>query len=513
MAKKNKGKVIKMLSPENYIRQKARTLPIWECRVNSGWKETNLAWVVVARKHTNDNITSGFFLVDLDCLGVKDSFTMFNASEYEYSEMLQNISQEMEFEKTPYDLAHNIVYAGLEFADEFGFKPAKEFTKTTQYILEEDNENIELIDIECGKDGKPMYTRGPNDSDARAKSIIAQLERTAGKGNFYFIDEIGQPDNDWDDNEEEEEEDWDEEDEDEDGEDWEDEGEDEEDWDYDDEDLDDLSDDDDFLNVIQSLNIKMQKLDEEFSNLTAGETIKILKDIIPRADISNEEEKIKIVFLLNKIKSMLVNVNDVDELSDEFELQLEKYEIVKEAIPEFVCVDPGSSINIKAIVKDFNRLHHLSFNNPDAARKLLKKMRGKYPNNPAIHYMELVILFSADDLDLFRKKVEENYKRFPDYPLIRIMHDLFLSDAPTTKELLKEGFDRYFSGREKIHDIEVFQYFLTMVSIAFLERDITSIEAISEISQMLTIEPKLADLLVKKINTLKIDLLFKYEVK
>jgi hypothetical protein len=31
MANKIKGKVIQMLSPENYIRKKARSLPIYEC--------------------------------------------------------------------------------------------------------------------------------------------------------------------------------------------------------------------------------------------------------------------------------------------------------------------------------------------------------------------------------------------------------------------------------------------------------------------------------------------------
>ena len=38
MAKKKKGKVIQMLSPENYIKQRARTLPIYECRINSDWE-------------------------------------------------------------------------------------------------------------------------------------------------------------------------------------------------------------------------------------------------------------------------------------------------------------------------------------------------------------------------------------------------------------------------------------------------------------------------------------------
>ena len=40
MAKKKQSKVVQMLSPENYIRQKARTLPVYKCFVNTDWQET-----------------------------------------------------------------------------------------------------------------------------------------------------------------------------------------------------------------------------------------------------------------------------------------------------------------------------------------------------------------------------------------------------------------------------------------------------------------------------------------
>ncbi len=43
MAKKKQGKAVPMLSPENYIRQKARTLPLFECWVNKNWREDKLA--------------------------------------------------------------------------------------------------------------------------------------------------------------------------------------------------------------------------------------------------------------------------------------------------------------------------------------------------------------------------------------------------------------------------------------------------------------------------------------
>jgi Plasmid pRiA4b ORF-3-like protein len=193
MAKKNKGKVVQMLSPENYIRQKARTLPVFECWINSEWDESGLGNLIVARKHTNGNITLGLYLVDLKCLGVKDAAYYFNIYESEYLGILAQSRNTMELIKISYTLAHNIVYAGIEFAGEYGFKPHKDFS-VSQYILEEDTEDIELIEINCGIDGKPAYIRGTLDTDAKAAQVITQLEKVAGPGNYTLIENI----EDWD---------------------------------------------------------------------------------------------------------------------------------------------------------------------------------------------------------------------------------------------------------------------------------------------------------------------------
>ena len=186
MAKKNKAKVIQMLSPENYIRQKARTLPILECLVNNEWEETGLANIMVSRKHTNGNITMGMFLVDLKCLGIKNAFYRFNISESEYRELLGKMEENMDMESISYTLAHNIVYAGIEFAEEYSLKPHKDFS-VAKYILEEDTDDIELTEIECGKNEKPLYVQGPLDNDVRARQIIAHLEKHAGPGNYHYI--------------------------------------------------------------------------------------------------------------------------------------------------------------------------------------------------------------------------------------------------------------------------------------------------------------------------------------
>lgn len=188
MAKSKKGKVIQMLSPENYIKQKARTLPIHECWINNGWEENGLANITITRKHTNGNFTMGMYLIDLKCLGVKDAHYFFNISPFEYRELLEKQRGQMQLENVNYVLAHNIVFAGLEYAEDYGFHPHKDFS-VAQYILEEDTDDIDLMEIDCGgKDGNPFYLRGPLDSDLRAAQIINQLEKTAGPGNYTFID-------------------------------------------------------------------------------------------------------------------------------------------------------------------------------------------------------------------------------------------------------------------------------------------------------------------------------------
>ena len=186
MAKRKKGKVIQMLSPEQYIRQKARTLPIHECLINSEWEADGMANITITRRHSNNNFTVGMYLVDLKCLGVKDTHSLFNVSPAEYRELIDTIERNHDLESIPYNLAHNIVFAGLEFADDYGFKPHSDFS-LSQYILEEDTDDIELIDITCGENGKPLYVRGPMESDLRAAQILAQLEKTAGPGNFDFV--------------------------------------------------------------------------------------------------------------------------------------------------------------------------------------------------------------------------------------------------------------------------------------------------------------------------------------
>ena len=181
--------MIQMMSPENYIKQRARSLPVYECLVNTDWEDSKMANVIVTRKHTNSNVSLCIYLVDLFCLGVKDTLWHFNMPLHEYSNMISEIEEQMELKPISYCLAHNIIFAAVDFAEEYGFQPHRDFTSITCFMLEEDTEDIELIDIECGMEGKPAYMRSPGHSKQESERIIATLERNAGPGNYFFFDE------------------------------------------------------------------------------------------------------------------------------------------------------------------------------------------------------------------------------------------------------------------------------------------------------------------------------------
>jgi len=194
------------LSPKQYIQTRARTLPVYKCFVNKDWESAHMAQVIVMRRHVNGNITTGIYLVDLLCLGVKDATYFFNEPEAEIEERFGDDFNEM-FMQVDYTLAHNIVYAGHDFALEYDIKPHPDFA-IAKFILEEDDDTVELIDIEVGQEGKPhLVVRHAGQN----RDALAKLRKNAGEGNYLYTI-AADLDNNYD--EEEDEEDYEEEDDD-----------------------------------------------------------------------------------------------------------------------------------------------------------------------------------------------------------------------------------------------------------------------------------------------------------
>lgn len=186
------------MSPLEYLKSgQARRLPIHACYVNENWQEDGLAQVIVSRIHKNGKVTAGFFLVDLLCVGAKDTHFIFNEPESEMQEMIKGFTEEYELnmQQCDYKVAHNIVYAGVDFAAEFGIEPCEDFD-ITKMVLEEDDDKVEMIDVECGEDGIPVLI--DFGVGGRTAYYLKQLQKHAGEGNYKYMtkEEMGDDEED-----------------------------------------------------------------------------------------------------------------------------------------------------------------------------------------------------------------------------------------------------------------------------------------------------------------------------
>ncbi len=172
------------LSPERYIREKARLLPIYECYKFYEQEDSCELSIIVVRKHLGETYTFAAYLLDRWCLGVIKSSWQFSISESELYEYLSLFKDDgLECQKIDYVEAHNWVYGALDWATNAGISPCPEF-QLTKYILEEDDDNIELREYEFGLNGEYCLKASNHKEIDRYLPI---LDKNLGHGMYKVI--------------------------------------------------------------------------------------------------------------------------------------------------------------------------------------------------------------------------------------------------------------------------------------------------------------------------------------
>jgi len=438
MAKKQNPQI---LSPENYIRQRARSLPIFKCLVNKGWEEGGLAQVTIARRHINGNITYCSYLVDLHCLGVKDTFYDFNITEEQFDVMRKRMSQGYDLVEIDYALAHNIIHAGWEFGEETGFKPHKDFLSITQYMLEEDNDEIPLIEISCGDtDGKPIYVQGPYDDEASVRRIIAQLEKNVGRGNYRFVtqDDI-----------------WDEEDSDE---------EDDEDWD--DNDAFFLDDSEEDAEMIYFQEYAQNSYEENVRIFLELSQYLAELDRMPEPDDDDDEGDdnfLRLNALADLLYQEMLPVDEVERWLDRWSAESTLYAITESAFHEMIGLTDKTSLT----QKDISYIR--SETDSQKLDKYFQKKWGDLPYPTALKIQDM------EESPLKSKRIAAALARFPNYGLIKLedMMNRIIENRLNEEEIYYQS---VFGDRREITSAEYARlqtmrlgYFLQCENLAGLE--------------------------------------------
>ena len=417
------------ISPENFIRKKSKNLPVGECFISKDWKKHKLCSVVVTRKHGTGNVTACIYLVDLGCLGVKNTLYRFNVPFEEIEKMLgEDGNLDVSFIAIPYKLAHNVIYAGLEFAEEYGFKPCKDFTATTRFFLEEDTDDIPLMKIACGgEDGLPLYVNTGFESPAVERSILAQLEKTAGKDNYHYTLGVGNPNEFGEENED--------------------------DYDYEDEENDYVDE-------------KTYKITEEIGKLSDEEKEKLFIELVSKerreTALNDKNDIIRFFILTDYLAHRIVGSEAINKQLEILETKFENKFVESTKLPNSLFADVQEADKETIIDLFCDVIDRVSDN--ENLKKVISAFRKKAGDLPVINFLELYYLSKKAD-EKYYKKLEECYQKYPDYFLI----ELYWLTRPaeknnvTTEDLEKLLFEKGVPVTEFEAEIYFFLYGLYLI--------------------------------------------------
>jgi len=171
--------------------QNAREYPLHGCWIMEAWQDAGLTPVVLARTQDNGRIMFGVYMVDYYCLGIKDAYTRADYSRGRFERELPGFCANAPV-SCSVELAHELIYGALEYAEKLGFEPHPDFYKQkADFMLDPPDSHPREHNISFGKDGKPFYISGPYDSEMKSSSVINTLMRTCGPGNFDYLVGLG----------------------------------------------------------------------------------------------------------------------------------------------------------------------------------------------------------------------------------------------------------------------------------------------------------------------------------
>ena len=186
VAAKKKEQAAAFLSPIHQARAAASVFGVSYCMVTEGIFDIGIGYVVLGRTISPTKVATGVFLVDVHCLGVKNAYYTEPTHE-QLREMIDRMTGDGDsvVDIAP-ECARKIVDGAIAYAKEIGFTPHADYPPAGALFGDIDAGACPT-EYEFGKDGKPFYVSGPNDTPAKIRKVIRTLTAKVGEGNFEYI--------------------------------------------------------------------------------------------------------------------------------------------------------------------------------------------------------------------------------------------------------------------------------------------------------------------------------------
>lgn len=159
--------------------------PILECLMTAEIFEAGIGQVFVSRTTGSGQVAAGVFLVDTYCLGVKNAFPMLQPRA-EYENYIEMTEQQAGLVRIDPAYAKKLVEDAVAYARDLGFEPHEDY-RVARKVLQDIDATACEEQFTFGKDGKPFFMSGPNDSPQRSRQIVETLERRCGAGGYHYV--------------------------------------------------------------------------------------------------------------------------------------------------------------------------------------------------------------------------------------------------------------------------------------------------------------------------------------
>ncbi len=185
VAAKKKEQAAASLSLIHKARAAASTFGISYCMVTEGIFDIGIGYLILGRTISPTKVATGIFLVNVYCLGVKHAYYTEPTHE-QLREMIDRMTGDNPIVDIAPECARKIVDGAIAYAKEIGFTPHADYPPAGALFGDIDAGACPT-EYEFGKDGKPFYVSGPNDTPAKIRKVIGTLTAKVGEGNFEFI--------------------------------------------------------------------------------------------------------------------------------------------------------------------------------------------------------------------------------------------------------------------------------------------------------------------------------------
>lgn len=160
--------------------------PVLHCWIGNSIAAQGIGWVVFSRAMSTGPVAVASFLVDSYCLGVKDVFAEILPHSAYDDKYLRRMTADMPSRSVAPAEARKLLEEAVAYAREIGFSPHPDYPRAMILFGDIDAADSDAH-FQFGKDGKPFFISGPNDSPEQCKQIVAILSKTCGPGLFDYL--------------------------------------------------------------------------------------------------------------------------------------------------------------------------------------------------------------------------------------------------------------------------------------------------------------------------------------